>query len=81
MKLLSVFLCIGFLLTTIPVSAKLSVEDFEQIRSIIKEEIADSEVDGSIFVVSWLRDITNLPVESRQKLATTWGQLKRPTNK
>ena len=43
MKLLSVFLCIGFLLTTIPVSAKLSVEDFEQIRSIIKEEIADSE--------------------------------------
>lgn len=43
MKLLSVFLCIGFLLTTIPVSAKLSVEDFEQIRSIIKEEIAASE--------------------------------------
>lgn len=54
----------------------LYVYDFETMET---EELL--EVDGSIFVVSWLRDITNLPVESRHKLATTWGQLKRPDTK
>ena len=43
MKLLSVFLCIGILLTTIPAFADMDVEDFGQIRSIMREEIAVSE--------------------------------------
>lgn len=43
MKLLSVCLCIGILLTTIPAFADMDVEDLEQIRSIMREEIAASE--------------------------------------
>ena len=35
------------------------------------------EVDGSIFVISWLRDIRILPVEAQQKLVTTWSAIKR----
>ena len=37
------------------------------------------EVDGSIFVVSWLRDGEILPVEPREKLVTTWSNIKRRT--
>ncbi|MDE0426590.1 MAG: hypothetical protein OXN25_17200 [Candidatus Poribacteria bacterium] len=37
------------------------------------------EVDGSIFVISWLRDIRILPVEAQQKLVTTWSAIKRET--
>lgn len=43
MKLLSVCLCIGILLTTLSAFADMDVEDFEQIRSIMREEIAASE--------------------------------------
>ena len=43
MKLLSVCLCIGILLTTLPAFAALSVEDLQQIRTIVREEIAVSE--------------------------------------
>lgn len=43
MKLLSVCLCIGILLTTLPAFADMDVEDFGQIRSIMREEIAASE--------------------------------------
>ncbi|MDE0012110.1 MAG: hypothetical protein OXU36_13255 [Candidatus Poribacteria bacterium] len=35
------------------------------------------EVDGSIFIVAWLRDIKILPVEPREKLVTTWSSIKR----
>ena len=35
------------------------------------------EIDGSIFVIAWLRDIRILPVEPQQKLVTTWGDIKR----
>ncbi len=41
------------------------------------EEIV--EVDGSIFVISWLRDIRILPVEPQQKLVTTWSAIKQKT--
>ena len=37
------------------------------------------EVDGSIFIVSWLRDGEILPVEPRHKLVTTWSHIKRRT--
>ena len=37
------------------------------------------EVDGSVFVVSWLRDGEILPVEPQRKLVTTWGDLKNGT--
>lgn len=43
MKLLSVCLCIGILLTPLPAFAALSVEDLQQIRTIVREEIAISE--------------------------------------
>ena len=43
MKLLSVCLCIGILLTTLPAFAGLSAADLEQIRTIVREEIAISE--------------------------------------
>lgn len=33
------------------------------------------EVDGSIFVLAWLREEA-FPVKPRQKLVTTWGQIK-----
>ena len=35
------------------------------------------EVDGSVFVIAWLRDGQLLPVEPQEKLVTTWGNLKR----
>ena len=35
------------------------------------------EVDGSIFIVAWLRDIKILPVEPQKKLVTTWSSIKR----
>lgn len=35
------------------------------------------EVDGSIFIVAWLRDIKILPVAPREKLVTTWSSIKR----
>ncbi len=35
------------------------------------------EVDGSIFVVAWLRDGEILPVEPQKKLVTTWSDIKR----
>ena len=41
MKLLSVCLCIGILLTTLPAFAALSAADLEQIRTIVREENAD----------------------------------------
>ena len=34
------------------------------------------EVDGSIFVISWWRHEV-LPVAPKQKLTTTWGEVKR----
>jgi Tol biopolymer transport system component len=37
------------------------------------------EVDGSIFIISWLRDGKILPVEPREKLVTTWSSIKRRT--
>ena len=37
------------------------------------------EVDGSIFIISWLRDGEILPVEPRDKLVTTWSSIKRRT--
>ena len=37
------------------------------------------EIDGSIFVIAWLRDGEILPVEPRKKLVTTWGDIKRGT--
>lgn len=40
MKLLSVCLCIGILLTALPAFAALSVEDLQQIRKIVREENA-----------------------------------------
>ena len=43
MKLLSVCLCIGILLPTLPAFAALSAADLEQIRTIVREEIAISE--------------------------------------
>ena len=43
MKLLSVCLCIGILLPTLPAFADLSVEDLREIRKIVREEIAVSE--------------------------------------
>ena len=52
MKLLSVCLCIGILLTPLPAFAGLSVEDLQQIRKIVKEENAAStaqlqaQIDG-----------------------------------
>ncbi|MCG9133680.1 PD40 domain-containing protein [Candidatus Poribacteria bacterium] len=35
------------------------------------------EIEGSVFVISWLRDIRILPVEPRKKLVTTWGDIKQ----
>ena len=37
------------------------------------------QVDGSIFVVAWLRDGKILPVEPQKKLVTTWSAIKRRT--
>ncbi len=34
------------------------------------------EIDGSVFVISWLRDIRILPVAPQKKLVTTWGDIK-----
>lgn len=34
------------------------------------------EIDGSVFVISWLRDIRILPVEPQKKLVTTWANIK-----
>lgn len=38
------------------------------------------EIDGSVFVLSWLREGEILPVEPRKKLVTTWGNIKRGAN-
>lgn len=43
MRLLSVCLCIGILLTALPAFAGMSVEDLQQIRTIVREEFAASE--------------------------------------
>ena len=48
MKLLSVCLCIGILLPTLPAFAALSVEDLKQIRTIVREEIAASEARTNV---------------------------------
>lgn len=37
------------------------------------------EIDGSVFVIAWLRDIRILPVEPKRKLVTTWGNIKQST--
>jgi len=44
-----------------------------------REVEAFLEVDGSIFIVAWLRDGEILPVEPRKKLVSTWGAIKRQT--
>ena len=38
------------------------------------------EIDGSVFVISWLREGEILPVEPRKKLVTTWGDIKGGTH-
>ena len=38
------------------------------------------EIDGSVFVIAWLRDGEILPVEPRKKLVTTWGDIKQNTD-
>ncbi|MXZ01603.1 hypothetical protein F4Y93_13535 [Candidatus Poribacteria bacterium] len=38
------------------------------------------EIDGSIFVIAWLREGEILPVEPRKKLVTTWGDIKQGTD-
>ena len=38
------------------------------------------EVDGSVFVISWARNVNLLSVEPTQKLVTTWSHLKNGDN-
>ena len=69
MKLLSVCLCIGILLTTIPAFADMDVEDLEQIRSIMREEIAASEARTKVQIDGLHARIDGLQTQIEMQLA------------
>lgn len=69
MKLLSVCLCIGILLTTIPAFADMDVEDLEQIRSIMREEIAASEKRTKVQIDELHARIDGLQTQIEMQLA------------
>lgn len=69
MKLLNVCLCIGILLTTIPAFADMDVEDFGQIRSIIREEIAVSEARTKVQIDGLHTRIDGLQTQIEMQLA------------
>ena len=69
MKLLSVCLCIGILLTTIPAFADMDVEDLEQIRSIMREEIAASQERTKVQIDGLHARIDGLQTQIEMQLA------------